>query len=99
MKKLFLLLLTLLTAWALSTLFIGEKTQSTINSYIKQADKQSKELYDVSIKLISYDKSFLSANAEIEIDIIDPTIRKDIVEFIKLPIKSKLNDYSRTSVF
>ncbi|MBT3347986.1 MAG: DUF945 family protein [Thiotrichales bacterium] len=90
MKKLFLLLLTLLTAWALSTLFIGEKTQSTINSYIKQADKQSKELYDVSIKLISYDKSFLSANAEIEIDIIDPTIRKDIVEFIKLPIKSNL---------
>ncbi|MDC9727209.1 MAG: DUF945 family protein [Candidatus Thioglobus sp.] len=87
MKKLFLLLLT---GWALSTFLIGEKTQSVIKDYIKQSDKQSRGLYDVSIRLTSYKKSFLSANAEIEIDIIDPAIREDIAEFVRLPIKSSL---------
>lgn len=87
MKKLFLLLLV---GWTLSTFLIGEKTQSVIKDYIEQSDKQSRELYDVSVKLVSYNKSFLSASAEIEIDIIDPLIRKDVTEFVKLPIKSNL---------
>ena len=57
MKKLFLLLLV---GWTLSTFLIGEKTQSVIKDYIEQSDKQSRELYDVSVKLVSYNKSFLS---------------------------------------
>ena len=64
MKKLFLLLLV---GWTLSTFLIGEKTQSVIKDYIEQSDKQSRELYDVSVKLVSYNKSFLSASAESKI--------------------------------
>jgi hypothetical protein len=91
MKKLITLLIVLFISWLLATYYFGHKTEQVFKDYIEQSNKQSKDLYDVSIKLTSYKKSFLFSVAEIEIDVIEPGLRNDIAEFIKLPIKSNFN--------
>ena len=88
MKKITISVLVVALCYIATVFYIGNKTETVFQDYIANSDKSSKELYDVSVKLVSYKKSFLSSSAEVEIDVINPPLRADLVEFINLPIKS-----------
>jgi|LWDU01.1.fsa_nt_gi hypothetical protein len=89
MKRLITLIIAIFIVIAATLFYVGVKTEDTFRGYIEKYDQTWKEKYDLSIRLVSYSKSLLSANAEFEIDVIDPATRKELAEVVKLPLRSK----------
>jgi hypothetical protein len=86
MKKILTLSLTIFALWAISTFVIGNQTQQELENYIIKSNK----LYATSgikLTLREYNKSFLHSNAQIELNIIDPTVVKLLEQDYLLPLK------------
>jgi hypothetical protein len=75
MKKILTITLAIITLWLISIFFIGNQTEKHLQKYIESSNK----LYSnsgVHLKLLDYNKSFLTSTAQIEVNFNNPEIVK-----------------------
>jgi len=78
------------TLWAGMTAYISSNTEEYLKNYITKTNT----LYNnngMTVSLLSFDKDFLSSNAKISIDFIDPNMRKELQNILKLPMVMDYN--------
>ena len=90
MKKFLIFIVIFFFGWLTSVYLVGNKVELELENIVKKYNSEGQKNYDISVKLTEYKKSFLSSLSKVEIDIIDPAIRQEISEFVKLPIQTKL---------
>ncbi len=84
-KKILVSVALISMVWVATTAYIGSNTEKHLNSYISKSNK----IYENSgmkISLTSFNKGFLSSQAKLSVDIIDPKIKKELEKFLKFPI-------------
>ncbi len=72
--------------WVGTTAYISENTEKYLNNYVKNSNK----IYannGMKMSLLSFDKGFLASHAKLSVDFIDPNIKKEIGNVLKLPIE------------
>jgi len=90
MKKILTISIIALSVWVISTFIIGNQTEEHLKSYIAKSNK----LYQnngISLKLLDYNKSFLTSIAQVEVNVKDPKVLKNLQSTYKLPF---VLDYS-----
>ena len=71
--------------WAGATAYIGSNTEGYLNSYIENTNK----IYannGMKMSLLSFEKGFIESEAKISVDFIDPNMKKELGQFLKLPM-------------
>ena len=90
MKKILTIIISTVALWAISTFIISNQTENELENYVNKSNK----IYNnsgLSLKLLDYNKSFLSSTALLEIDIIDPEIIKILEKDFNFPLKMNYN--------
>jgi len=85
MKKILIIGTSLIAFWAISTSVIGNKTKENIKHYIEKSNKVYANS-GVHLRILDYEKSFLNSTAKIEIDLLDPQVKKAIKKDFAFPI-------------
>ena len=74
--------------WLGGTAYISSNTQSSLEAYVEK----SNALYQqngMHLSVNSFKKGFLESEAEVSIDFTDPLIKKQLSDFLKLPLEMK----------
>ena len=76
--------------WAGATAYIGGNTKTYLDNYINKSNK----IYannGMKMSLLSFDKGFLNSKAKVSVDFIDPTMKEELKEVLKLPMTMDYN--------
>jgi len=71
--------------WAGMTAYIGSNTENYLKNYIENSNK----IYannGMKMSLLSFEKGFTASNAKVSVDFVDPKMKKELNQFLKLPM-------------
>ena len=72
--------------WAGVTAYIGSNTEGYLKSYIENTNK----IYannGMKMSLLSFEKGFIESKAKVSVDFIDPNMKKEFGQVLKLPME------------